>query len=892
MRVPVNPQTSVPSGTLGYERAADVSSGLAAIGKVVNDYAEYAADEQKKRELFDVQRLLVDETNNIQTDFEDRQRTAKEPWSPTFVPQINTAYTTRHADMVKALREKGYSDDAVNEFATRLGAIRGQYIAKAIDFREKSNFTKVVSDSDDLATNLSQYASNNPDGVQSALNEMELALSHSTLSKPEQIAIFDKEKKTILQGAREGYAIQHPEAVLGLYGFPNELKNKIEPSTGQIVNLGQAQQTVAFQFQRAGLNPNVVAGFLGNFVVEDGYTGKTGDGGKAKGIAQWHDDRLANYEKATGKPFNPTDHESQAKFVLWELQNPKAAGMTVAQRDAILKAKTPEQAAELIDKYYERSNGKARQKRVDAALAFVSAHADQTTAELKPIPPGWKGNQEDAIQELGMTADQAAEFLRTGKDTRTAPSATTFLASDPEAVQQAGISFDENGRTGIPAIDLSSGPERLQMLTLARTIMNERRASQDAADREAHEQWLNNFLNGVQDGKLGQSDINAAYESGQLSDFDERRKVQQVYDELHQKNDDLARFQVMLSSGQKFNPYDKDAQKAADAGYNEALKYTENGQHADPFVLALRTWQRTGILPTQGGVMIRGGLVSTDPKQVRAAANVAGNMLRENPNAFVGTEGQNDIEHAAVNFNHYVYDLGMSPDMAANRIAQENDPKFKQRIKLTEPEQTDAFRQLRQNGVRAQNAFKGGSFANLDAQNEANQTYHELIVENLTKGLDYSSAFAQADAQMKKLYSLNKNGHIMKYAPEAIYPQVNGSWNYIYDDAGQTVKQETGHNPTAVQLIPIPGVTDQDFREGHPARYKLIYSYDVNGQRIIDTVPGQFAADVSTAISKASSKRQDAFAERRRNAIISQKAVDRALGQAPTRRPIVLGGPQ
>jgi hypothetical protein len=39
----------------------------------------------------------------------------------------------------------------------------------------------------------------------------------------------------------------------------------------------------------------------------------------------------------------------------------------------------------------------------------------------KPIPKGWKGNQEDAIRELGMTADEAAQFLKTGKDPRNAP---------------------------------------------------------------------------------------------------------------------------------------------------------------------------------------------------------------------------------------------------------------------------------------------------------------------------------------------------------------------------------------------------------------------------------------------------------------------------------------
>jgi hypothetical protein len=129
----------------------------------------------------------------------------------------------------------------------------------------------------------------------------------------------------------------------------------------------KGRSTVASVLSGAGIPLPVVAGALGNFDIEGGWEGAKGDGGKAQGIAQWHPDRLANYQRAVGKPFDPADHEGQARFFLWEMQNPEAAGMTVAQRDAILNAKTPEQAAVLIDKHYERSSGKHRTNRVRAA---------------------------------------------------------------------------------------------------------------------------------------------------------------------------------------------------------------------------------------------------------------------------------------------------------------------------------------------------------------------------------------------------------------------------------------------------------------------------------------------------------------------------------------------
>ena len=116
----------------------------------------------------------------------------------------------------------------------------------------------------------------------------------------------------------------------------------------------------------------VVAGFLGNFHVEGGYGGAQGDGGTASGIAQWRESRIANFQRVMGKPIEQATPQEQAQFVLYEMQHPEEAGMTVAQRDKILNAKTADQAAALIDKYYERSSGEHRKKRMAAANSFAN----------------------------------------------------------------------------------------------------------------------------------------------------------------------------------------------------------------------------------------------------------------------------------------------------------------------------------------------------------------------------------------------------------------------------------------------------------------------------------------------------------------------------------------
>ena len=75
----------------------------------------------------------------------------------------------------------------------------------------------------------------------------------------------------------------------------------------------------------------------------------------------------ATFQRVIGKPVTEATPAEQAQFVAWEMKNPEAAGMTVAQRDAILNAKTPAEAAALIDKHYERSSGRDRNVRMAAA---------------------------------------------------------------------------------------------------------------------------------------------------------------------------------------------------------------------------------------------------------------------------------------------------------------------------------------------------------------------------------------------------------------------------------------------------------------------------------------------------------------------------------------------
>jgi hypothetical protein len=216
------------------------------------------------------------------------------------------------------------------------------------------------------------------------------------------------------------------------------------------VGTSPAAASVASTLSGAGLPAPVVAGFMGNFHVEGGYDGAQGDGGSASGIGQWHADRAAQFQRVIGKPVTEASPAEQAQFVAWEMQNPQAAGMTVKQRDAILVAKTPAQAAALIDQYYERSSGRDRKTRMSAATAFAGGSAPAAApAGAQPGDPAGTlyGNPKPGYTLLSNAQATArgldpAKRWQTGPDGQTAPvgDAPVVAPGDPNKTGAAYLS--------------------------------------------------------------------------------------------------------------------------------------------------------------------------------------------------------------------------------------------------------------------------------------------------------------------------------------------------------------------------------------------------------------------------------------------------------------------
>jgi hypothetical protein len=116
-----------------------------------------------------------------------------------------------------------------------------------------------------------------------------------------------------------------------------------------------------------GLSQAQAAGAVGNLQAESGATipswGPTGDAGTAHGAAQWRLDRFANLQKyAADRGLDYRSTEAQQGFMRDEY-----LGSERPAYDRLIAAKTPQEAAGIVNQYYERSADKSGTREANAA---------------------------------------------------------------------------------------------------------------------------------------------------------------------------------------------------------------------------------------------------------------------------------------------------------------------------------------------------------------------------------------------------------------------------------------------------------------------------------------------------------------------------------------------
>lgn len=535
MRVPVRrlPQTRVSEGQQAFARPAPALD-ISPLTDAVTHIQDQLWEEQRDRQRFTANRRLMQEVNELQTDFEERRRDPN--ISPIdFAATTNQAYEERHRRLVEELRGEHFDEDILEDLDTRLGAVRQGMFERGLGHQIQALASRANTEADELGVHASQYVAANPDGYASAERMINDSISvMPDLTEAEREAKRQELLGILRNAGARALAIQNPQLIIDAFdpqGFTAPAGTR--PATaGGAVNtegLDANRATVASTLAAGGLSPQVVAGFLGNFDVENGYEGAQGDGGSASGIAQWRLDRRENFRRQFGHDPHEGTMQEQAEFVLWELDHPAEAGMSQEEVNAIRNARTAEEAAALIDEHFEGSTGQHRSRRIEAASHYAGTvqpvaipPSTVATADTQPpegVPqPIIPGNLPLDIQQVVHNDDGTVSTVRTisiGVDGREVLIPTVIdgrVVGDDEAAQhyyETGENFGtfENAAdataygealhqsheqalrppqnpaealTGNALLDALNGPERLQALSWAREQQNRNNVSNRA----------------------------------------------------------------------------------------------------------------------------------------------------------------------------------------------------------------------------------------------------------------------------------------------------------------------------------------------------------------------------------------------------------------------------
>lgn len=129
-----------------------------------------------------------------------------------------------------------------------------------------------------------------------------------------------------------------------------------------------AQTAINF-FKSKGWTDAQAAGIVGNLQAESGVDlnakafNAAGGGSGAAGIAQWRGPRQTAFEQRYGVPVRQGTLEQQLDYVNWELTQ----GPEQAAGNRLRNATTAADAATIIDRFYERSEGRDLQRRIQLA---------------------------------------------------------------------------------------------------------------------------------------------------------------------------------------------------------------------------------------------------------------------------------------------------------------------------------------------------------------------------------------------------------------------------------------------------------------------------------------------------------------------------------------------
>jgi lambda family phage tail tape measure protein len=211
---------------------------------------------------------------------------------------------------------------------------------------------------------------------------------------------------------------------------------------------GARGQSAAAQIANAlksalGLTDAQAAGIVGNLMRESGLNPRVNEGGAVGlprgvggyGLAQWTGSRQTDLVRFAGGRGQAGDMATQLRFLVSEMMGPEAASLT-----KLKTAQSPEQAAYLFDKYYERSGVKAMGER--------QANARKVFGEIAGGGPGagladYGQQLQDQAKEAARAAEETQKQLASARDLLATSEARLQVAAAMDPLEKAQVEYDQ-----------------------------------------------------------------------------------------------------------------------------------------------------------------------------------------------------------------------------------------------------------------------------------------------------------------------------------------------------------------------------------------------------------------------------------------------------------------
>lgn len=492
-----------------------------------------------------------------------------------------------------------------------------------------------------------------------------------------------------------------------------------------------------------------------------------------------------------------------------------------------------------------RNNPDLQEKVLDQ---YIAASTAKLSSEKLPVTDAnlymlhFMGQQGGTNFLRALQSDASASAATLFPKEAAANRSIFFARNEPRTVSEVyGILTRKFNGSGVTASPNAAGSNLTPAQNAAVTETAQRSMIQQAAQaaqaaQEALETKRNALYVDLKEGTAPQTVYAEARRTGLLSDFDQISKAENIIKQRFKGEEDYGVGISLMQGGRAVaNPYDKTHRDGVTAYYDRAVK-----AGGDPAALAAGVFDKTGIVPQAFATAMRGALISEDKDRVQAGLLAAGNMMRQNPNAFAGVEGGSDLEKSAGEYRRLTEGLGLSTEQAAERIMKEaRDP---ERLNPVKQEQLQQFKKqsLTQEQIdkRLQSSFSSWSpfsDAPFSAQLPTGQQrtaissiYATFAEEGFEKHRDPDAALSYADMQMQKQFG-TQGGVITRYPPaKAGLPKIAGAgsdgYGWINEQAVKTVQDRLGIvvDPSQIVLLPVErdGVSTRAGFDGKPMTVK------------------------------------------------------------------------